>query len=162
MKGNIFVKVFVIFITIGASSMGIVGCDKGIPSPVPAATCMNRHLFLADSICNMGGVRPAYEHHLHMQEDSGKIVSKILTDTSGVYFQVVVGADKSVTYNGIAYSLIDSAHGVMHFVHYFNPTYNQTHIYYYTVNDSFLIAATQASYLPQVTTTDIDTLLGYW
>ena len=140
----------------------IYGCGK-TTSPIITAptTCVNSHKTIYDSICNMNGTRPSYEHKVYFEYDSGRLVKHTVHDTTGINFTISVASDKTVSYQNYTYALIDSNGTVMHFA-FHNINANHTDIFYYPSKDSFVVASYVTTSLPQVTQTTLDTLFTYW
>ncbi len=125
-------------------------------------SCVNAHKTVTDSVCNMAGTRPAYQHHWHKVVDSGAIVTNTNTNTSGVNFTVSVAPDKTVSYASYAYTLISTSASVLHYSNTNFTNGNSADLFYYPANDSFVIATVTTTYEPGVTTTEVDTLLSFW
>ena len=141
----------------------LFSCGKTTQVSAPKPTsCVNSHKTVIDSICNMGGTRPAYEHHWHKQVDSGTVVSNTNTNTTDVNFTVSVAPDKIVSYANYAYMLVSSNQYMLHYTNANLTTGNSSDLYYYPQNDSFVIANVTTVYQPGITTTDIDSLLSVW
>lgn len=141
----------------------LFSCGKSTPIVAPKPTsCLNSHKAVTDSICNMAGTRPAYEHHWHKQVDSGTVVINTNTNTTDVNFTVSVAPDKTVSYANYAYTLVSFNQFVLHYTNTNLSNGNSSDMYYYPQNDSFVIATVTIAYQSGVTTTDIDSLLSVW
>lgn len=140
-----------------------VSCGKSTigNNVVAPTTCIDAHSSVTDSICNMSGSFTAHDHHYHKQVDSGTVVANTTTNTSGNSFSISVSPLKVVSYNSYAYTLVSSTGNVLHFNNANLTDGNQSDIYYYAANDSFVIANVTITYLPNITKTDIDSLFSY-
>jgi|GEM_PF-4390273 len=163
MKQNYFHICIVAGIAIVVFMLG-AGCGKStIVAPQTApTTCVDGHASVSDSICNMGGTRPAWEHHVHEQYDSGLLVSKTIKFDTGINFIVTVSPQKTISYQNDQFTLVSSTGSLLHYTNHNLPNGDYTDIFYYPVNDSFVITSVVYSTLPGISTTDIDTLFAYW
>ena len=149
--------------TVVAGLVLLYSCGKSTQVAAPVATtCVNSHKTVIDSVCNMAGTRPAYEHHWHKVNDSGTVVANTNTNTNNVNFAVSVAPDKTVSFAGYAYTLVSSNTYMLHYTNTNLSTGNSSDMFYYPANDSFVIATVTTTYQPGITTTDTDSLLSVW
>ncbi len=141
-----------------------LGCGKsGTPvvPTTPSATCVDNHTSVYDSICNMAGNWTATEHKLFIQTDSG-VTTRTATVTPGVVFNIVVSGGKQVSFNGYAYTMVDSNSSLIHFSCFSLPTDNHADIYFYPQSDSVIIATSKTTFAANLTQNTLDTLYSYW
>jgi hypothetical protein len=139
-------------------------CDRSgnsaiVPQPT---TCVDAHMSVTDSICNMAGTWSGYEHHVHTQYDSGVLVTLITRDTTGINISINVSPTKSVSYLNQAYSLVSSNDSQLHFTNHNLPNGSYVDIFYNPVKASFVVASVTNTPQAGITITDIDTLFTYW
>jgi hypothetical protein len=140
------------------------GCGKsGTPVTVQpvSATCVDNHKSVYDSICNMAGNWTATEHKLFIQTDSGT-TTKTATVTTGVVFNLSVSGAKVVSYNGYAYTMVDSNATLIHFTCFSVPTDNHADIFFYPQSDSVIVASSTTTFAAGLTQNTLDTLFSYW
>ncbi len=133
-------------------------CSKDSNSTVKDTACVNAHLSIYDSMCNMTRNRYAIENLTHYQNDSGKQVNKTVTDGKVSSINITAFNNKTVVYNFMTFQLIDTNGGIIHFYTTQTPTNKKQDIYYNPKRDSVFICTTTNTYNVQSTLTDLDTL----